>query len=68
MRAETINRANPPGENAVPGRFVRRNQRFKHCRIGHTQGGSKEVTCDTALVAMDLRMSPTLFGFAWLAT
>ena len=37
-------------------------------RIAHTQGGSKELTADTALVALDLRMSVTLFGFGRLAT
>ena len=34
----------------------------------HTQGGPKVPTCDTALVALDLRMSLTLFGTGWLAT
>ena len=41
---------------------------FKRCRIAHTQGGPKEVTRDTALVVLDLRMSPALFEFEWFVT
>ena len=42
-------RRSVPGDSPPPAMAKR----------AHTQGGPKEVTCDTALVALDLRMSPT---------